>query len=96
MAHTPPQGGAGNAEVTRAAVAAHIGERLAGRLSDAALAKWAFERFYAMEIGAVSPAPETDPLLDEALDALMFGDDPGFRLSEDELRGLAARLVTTR
>lgn len=95
MAHRSPQHQSHPTEVTRAAVAEHIGARLAGRLSDAALAKWAFERFYAMETGAASPEPETDPLLDEALDALMFGDDPGFRLSEDELRVLAARLAAT-
>ena len=34
---------------TRAAVAARIEARLAGRLTDAALAAWAFDRFYAEE-----------------------------------------------
>jgi hypothetical protein len=82
-------------EVTRATVADRIAERLAGRLSDAGLAKWAFDSFYAMEIGEASVAPEMDPLLDEALDTLMFGDDADFRLSEEELRALAVRLTAT-
>lgn len=82
------------ATISREAVAERIGERVAGRLSAAALAKWAFDSFYRMELGEALPAPEEDPLLDEALDALMFGDDPGFQLSEDELRELALRLTS--
>jgi hypothetical protein len=79
--------------VTRAAIAARIEDRVAGRIADAALAKWAFDSFYAMEIGEAGLEPGADPLVDEALDALMFGDDPDFRLSESELRTLAARLT---
>jgi hypothetical protein len=93
-----PAGSNTNAPATRAAVAQRIEERLAGRLSDAALAKWAFDSFYAMELAEEdleddTPRAEADALLAEALDALMFGDDPDFRLSEAELRDLAARLT---
>jgi hypothetical protein len=37
--------------VTRAAVIAQIEDRLAGQLNDSALAAWAFDRFYAQELG---------------------------------------------
>ncbi|HWQ14261.1 MAG TPA: hypothetical protein VNL77_15790 [Roseiflexaceae bacterium] len=81
--------------LTRAAVAERIAQRLAGRLSDAALAAWAFDRFYEVELGAASLETGAEDVLEDALDALMFGDDPAFRLSEEELRALAARLTTT-
>lgn len=78
--------------ITRAALLAQLEARLAGALSDKALAKWAFDRFYAEELGEEEYEPEHAPLLAEALDELMFADDPHFRLSEEELRALVARL----
>lgn len=80
------------AAVTRAAVIDQIEARLAGRLGDAALAAWAFDRFYAEELGEAAFEAGAEPAIADALDALMFGDDPSFRLSEEELRALAAQL----
>jgi hypothetical protein len=96
MKHQPA--GSKIGPVTRAAVAQQIAERLAGRLTDTALAKWAFDSFYVVELAEDdleddAPRLETDALLAEALDALMFGDDPDFRLSEAALHELATRLT---
>jgi hypothetical protein len=35
-----------------------------------------------------------EPVIADALDALMFDDDPGFQLDQEELRALIARLST--
>jgi hypothetical protein len=78
--------------LTRAAVIDQIVARLEGRLSDAALANWAFDRFYAKELGSAIFEAGVAPAIADALDALMFGDDPSFRLNEEELRVLAAQL----
>jgi hypothetical protein len=78
--------------ITRTAVARQIEARLAGRLDDAALAAWAFDRFYAEELGGETYESGAEAVIADALDALMFDDDPGFRLDEAELRALLARL----
>jgi hypothetical protein len=80
--------------VTRAAVIAQIEERLAGRLDDAGLAAWAFDRFYAQELGQEDYELGAEPVIADALDMLMFDDDPGFRLDQEELRDLIVRLST--
>jgi hypothetical protein len=89
------QAGAGGKILTRTAVVERIGQRLAGGLGDAALAAWAFESFYAVEAGAAALEIGSEQLLGDALDALMFGDDPAFQLNEEELRALAERLMST-
>jgi hypothetical protein len=80
--------------LTPAAVVEQIEARLAGRLNDAALAAWAFDRFYAEELGEEEFAADAGQAIADALDALMFGDDPSFRLDEEELQALAAQLRT--
>lgn len=80
------------AVTTRADLIAQIEARLNGQLSDTALAKWAFDRFYAEEIGAEDFEPDAEPTISEVLDALMFGDDPEFRLSEAAFHDLLAQL----
>ncbi len=80
--------------ITRAAVASQIAAYLDGTLSEKALAAWAFERFYAEELGTEAYEPDAEDALADALDALMFGDDPSFRLDQEELRGLIAQLRT--
>ena len=80
--------------LTRVALARQIEARLAGTLSDTALAAWAFDRFYAEELGMESYEPGAEDIIADIRDALMFGDDPSFRLDETELRGLLARLGT--
>jgi hypothetical protein len=78
--------------ITRSAVIERIEARLAGRLDDAQLAAWAFDRFYAEELGEEDFEPGAAPAIADALDALMFSDDPSFRLDQEELRGLIAQL----
>lgn len=78
--------------ITRAAVAGRIEARLAGQIDDAALAAWAFDRFYAEELGEEDFEEGAAPVIADALDTLMFGDDPSFRLEEEELRALVAQL----
>jgi hypothetical protein len=79
--------------ITREALIAQIEDRLAGRLSDDALAAWAFDRFYAEELGHEQYEAGAEQPIADVLDALMFDDDPGFQLDEEELRGLIARLA---
>lgn len=77
---------------TRADLIAQIQARLDGRISDAALAQWAFDRFYAEEIGAEDFEANAEPAIAEVLDALMFGDEPEFRMDEAQLHDLLAQL----
>ena len=73
---------------------ARIEARLSGQLSDRALAAWAFDRFYAEELGSEVYETGAESAITDVLDALMFGDDPGFRLDEEGLRALVAQLDT--
>jgi hypothetical protein len=79
---------------TRATIVAQIEARLSGQLTDTALASWAFDRFYAEELGSEAYEAGAEVAITDVLDALMFGDDPGFRLDEKELRALVAQLGT--
>ncbi|NOK63482.1 MAG: hypothetical protein GFH23_1086718n38 [Chloroflexi bacterium AL-N1] len=69
-----------------------IEARLAGQIDDASLSSWAFDRFYAEEVGAEDYEEGREPLIADVLDVLMFGDDPSFCLSETELHDLVKRL----
>jgi hypothetical protein len=80
------------APLTRAALITRIEDRLAGRLDGAAIAAWAFDRFYAEELGQEQYEAGAESVIAETLDTLMFDDDPGFRLDEEELRALIAQL----
>ena len=79
---------------TRATIVKRIEARLSGQLTDAALAAWAFDRFYAEELGNETYEAGAESAITDVLDALMFGDDPGFRLDEEGLRALVAQLGT--
>jgi len=83
-----------NSVITRAMITARIEARLSGQLTDAALAAWAFDRFYAEELGSEAYEAGAEATIPDVLDALMFGDEPGFRLDEEELRALIAQLGT--
>lgn len=78
--------------ITRAAVIHQIEACLAGVLSDKALAAWAFDRFYAEELGAEQYEAGAAETISEVLDTLMFGDTPSFRLDQEALRELIAQL----
>ena len=80
--------------LSRHAVIAQIEARLTSQLDDAALATWAFDHFYAQELGQEQYEVGAESAIADSLDALMFGDDPGFQLSEEELRALVARLAS--
>lgn len=94
MARRPDPIPPGETLITRALVAQQLAARLAGELDDAGLAAWAFDRFYGEELGAVTFEAGAEDVVADVLDALMFGDDPSFRLDEEELRELIARLDT--
>ena len=55
-------------------------------------AEHAFDRFYAEELGNETYEIGAEATIADLLDTLMFVDDPGFRLDEEELRGLVAQL----
>lgn len=73
-------------------VVAKIEERLAGKLDDVALAAWAFDHFYAEELGEEEWAEADADVIAAALDELMFADTAGFELDQEGLRALLARL----
>jgi hypothetical protein len=73
-------------------IIARIHERLCGQLSDAALAKWAFDRFYAIEQGEETVDVSDGDLIAAVLDELMFADEKSFALDDADLRRLIARL----
>jgi hypothetical protein len=78
--------------LARSTVIAQLEDRLAGRVDDKALASWAFDSYYALEQGTLQVDPaDADPIAD-ALDDLMFADDPSFALDEADLLRLIARL----
>lgn len=78
--------------LTREIVIERIEARLVGELSDAAMAAWAFDRFYAQELGVTRFEAGAEELIADILDILMFADEGAFRLKDEELRSLAARL----
>lgn len=78
----------------RATIVARIEARLSGQLTDTELAAWAFDRFYAEELGSEAYEAGAEAAIADVLDALMFVDDPGFGLDEEELRALIAQLGT--
>ena|SRR5687768_13020100 len=65
----------------------------AGTASDAALAGWAFEHFYAEEAGTVEFEPGYRRAIGAVLDDLMFSDQPNFHLSSAELRQMIDHLI---
>jgi hypothetical protein len=78
--------------LARSAVIAKLEDRLAGRIDDAGLAAWAFDAYYAIEQAELEvEAADAEPIA-EALDDLMFADEPSFALDEADLRRLIARL----
>jgi len=92
---SPSQAIPAQASITmRAAIVKRIEARLSGQLTDTALAAWAFERFYAEELGSETYEAGAEVAIADVLDALMFADDPGFQLVEEELRALIAQLGT--
>ena len=92
MAEQPDRSWLDDTTIRRADVVRQIEARLSGVLDDAALAAWAFDRFYAEELGEAEYEEAGEAAIADVLDALMFGDDPNFRLDEEELRALAAQL----
>lgn len=78
--------------ITCSMVADQIDERLSGAMTDEALAAWAFDRFYAVELGLARFEAGAEERIADALDMLMFSDHDAFRLNEEDLRRLAALL----
>jgi len=78
--------------ITCDVLAEQIEARLSGAMTDESLAAWAFDRFYAVELGLARFETGAEERIADALDALMFSDHEAFRLDEEELRRLAALL----
>lgn len=78
--------------LTSSEIIAQLEQRLAEQISAAALAKWAFATFYALEQGELTVVEAEAAHIGEALDTLMFADDARFALDEAGLRQLIARL----
>jgi hypothetical protein len=67
-------------------------ERLQHGPHEAALAAWAFDQFYAAEDGRISYEPGYQQVIGTVLDDLMFSDRDEFRLLNDDIARLIARL----
>lgn len=79
--------------LTKAELIGQIQARLAGRQSEAELAAWAFDRFYACELGNEMLDPLDSGQITAVLDDLMFAtDDPHFALNDESLRALVKQL----
>lgn len=78
--------------LTREQLAASIHACLEGRLTQAQLAKWAFDQFYKIEIEELEYEEQHAALLSEVLDQLMFADEDSFQLDEQDLALLIRRL----
>jgi hypothetical protein len=78
--------------VQRNDLIAKVNERLSGTLSDAALAAWAFDIFYAIEQEEEEVVAEDSEIVADILDELMFADEESFALDDADLRRLIARL----
>ncbi len=78
--------------LTRADLITRIEEHLAGSLSAPALAMWAFDRFYAHDIGIEEFSEKDAEIIAAVLDDLMFADDVAFALDEPTLQTLITQL----
>jgi hypothetical protein len=78
--------------ITATELITQIERRLANEISNEALAAWAFDRFYELELSEDDPAEAEDGPIGEILDELMFADEPDFALSEVDLQRLLTRL----
>ena len=82
----------------RRAVAQAIEAHLLGSVTLAALAQWALRAFHAREVAALDDEDaddddvSPDDAVVEALDLLMFADDPAIAPPRDELSALAKQL----
>jgi hypothetical protein len=72
----PPQAPLRTPITTRAAIAERIEAHGAGQITNSALAQWAFDRFYAEELGNEAYEAGAEDLIAAVLDTVMFGDDP--------------------
>jgi hypothetical protein len=78
--------------ITREMLAEQIEARLSGAITDETLAAWAFDRFYAVELGLAQIETGAEERIADILDTLMFADHAAFRLEEGALRSLIAQL----
>lgn len=78
--------------ITRTELISRIEACIAGALDDTALAAWAFDRFYAVELEEETIAEADSVLISEILDELIFADEQAFALSSADLIRLLERL----
>ncbi len=81
-----------NEALTRAEIGEQIDQFVTGRLTARQLAAWAFDHFYQAEEGALIYEVGYEDLIEDVLDALMWGDSPPFVLDVTQAQGLQDRL----
>lgn len=64
-----------------------------GILDGPDLSRWAFDQFYAEEAGDIAYESGYRHAMLSVLDDLMFSDQPGFHVGEDELRQMIEHLA---
>ena len=64
-----------------------------GKIEAQQLSGWAFDHFYAEEEGKVEFEPGYRRVIATILDDLMFGDQPGFYLTETELQQMIQHVL---
>lgn len=67
-----------------------------GTIPAKTLSRWAFDQFYAEEAGDVEFEPGFRHSIGAVLDDLMFGDEPDFALTADDLRNRIDRLAAAQ
>jgi hypothetical protein len=81
--------------VMRELVREKLAELRARTLNSTQLAAWAFEQFYKVESGSVRYEPGYEEMLADVIDELIFGDEAGFELGDQDLGALMERLQNT-
>ena len=64
-----------------------------GQIEPQQISGWAFDHFYAEEEGSVEFEPGYRRVIATILDDLMFGDQPGFYLTEIELQQMIQHVL---
>lgn len=79
--------------LTRQQLIEQLQAAAAGKTEAQQLSGWAFDHFYAEEEGTVEFEPGYRRVIAAVLDDLMFGDQPGFYLSDTELNQMIQHVL---
>ncbi len=79
--------------LTRAELVDQVDRFISGSIKGQALARWAFDRFYQREEGALDYEPGFGAVIDAVLEELTWADSAPFALSVEQAAQLRRRLA---